>query len=90
MKNIILDTDVLADFLGQYFFSRRQGTLLPKFEPLGKISDNYAENLNDLLYNYETEGTENLIITSAFSFIEIIRKWDKIVEERYSPSTCLH
>ena len=81
MADICLDTNVLADFLKQYFYSSvRTGFTVGESQ---HISRSLGYRINSILnshYRYEIDGIPpfGLIVASAIAFIELSRKFDSI------------
>ena len=80
MKDIALDTNILADFLAQYIgdFDEHK-----RFYPENNtMNSERVRVINNIIKNYEIEpGT--FVVASTFAFVEISRKWDIIVNKRF-------
>lgn len=81
--DIILDTGHLADFLAQYFDSDLANRGGGKFQPKNLISAEAARRLNNIM-TLSRMGTKDLVIASAFAFIEIARKWSSLAAGRFT------
>ena len=90
MPDIILDTNLLADFLAQFFGSARRGRDL--FTTQGAISRELARKINYIViwHNWNLESKESIaqhpgwIGAATFAFVEIAHKWTDIVRERFT------
>jgi len=81
--DVILDSDYLAEFLMQYFNSDFANRGNGRFKTNGLISHDLARKLNNIMI-LSHDGISNLVITSAFAFIEIERKWDSLAEGMFT------
>jgi predicted nucleic acid-binding protein len=83
MPDIVLDSNILSDFLAQYYdpliANRGEG----KFCPERTITKDLAYRLNHIIKKSHIE-INDLVVSSTFAFIEIARKWDDIVQSRFS------
>jgi len=85
MTDIILDTNVLADLLAQYYGDEvRYGEV---FESRGFLNPQLVRKLNKIIGWYK--GTDDsscpgLVVASSFAFVEIARKFDKIAGARFN------
>ena len=81
--DIVIDSDSLSEIMYQYF---KQKTNLEEFVVEGNLTTNTVNKLNSILYWFQEKegGTQGLIISSTFAFIEIARKFDQIVNGRFS------
>ncbi len=93
MSDIVLDTNMIGDFLAQYFAPTGANRGLGKFKPKGKLSQTLAACLNRILDTFrryemgediDSPYSGGLIVTSAFAFVELCRNWDRIVQGRFS------
>lgn len=92
MPDIVLDTNVLADFLAQFFDPGAAERGHGRFCVQDSITRSLARRLNRILdANYppwwQEDQTEDhvpsLVIASGFAFIEIARKWRDTVRDRF-------
>jgi len=83
MVDIVLDTDFLAEFLIQYFdpFVANRG--MGRFQTSAVFSRELSRRLNQIVTT-SYMGISNLIIASTFAVVEIARKWDEIVQNKFS------
>ena len=81
--DLVLDSDYLADLLAQYFDPTCVDYGDGNFQPLGYISTSLAGRLNTILKS-SAWGVFSLVIASTFAFIEMSRKWDPIVNNRFT------
>jgi hypothetical protein len=85
MVDIILDTNVLADLLAQYYEDEvRYGGV---FESKGFLNPELVRKLNKIIgwYTATDDGLyPGLVTASSFAFVEIARKFDEIAEDRFT------
>lgn len=83
MPDIVLDTNLLADFIASYYLFEIQS--YGKFEKYNSISVELASNLNSILINYRNNNTlqDGIVVASTFGFIEIARKFEIISNQRF-------
>jgi len=80
MKDIVLDTNILADFLAQYFGNFEEHK---RFYPAkNTMNSKRVRVINKIIKYYEIEQ-RNFVVASTFAFVEISRKWDIIVNKRF-------
>lgn len=81
MRDIVIDTDILADFLIQYFTYFEEGSL---FSETKRLSEPLIRKLNGIvkLHRYST-GT-HFVIASSFAFVEIARQFVRISANQFS------
>ena len=87
MTELILDTNILADFLDQYFDSKRGNRGYGKFLAADNISPGFAKKINSVVGRYAVEPDptfSGLIISSTLAFVELARRFDAISRERFS------
>ncbi len=82
MADIILDSNVLSDLLAQFYDPLTANRGDGKFCPERTITKNLAYKLNQIMKRHSE--VNDLIVSSTFAFIEIARKWDNIVQNRFS------
>jgi len=84
MSDIVLDTNVLADFIASYY--KFEINVSGSFEEYKTISRFFAEKLNLINSNYKNYGVlqDGVIIASTFAFVEIARQFEKIANKRFS------
>ncbi len=84
MFDIVLDTNVLSDFIACYYKYdiRKDGDFI-EYE---NLSGNLVFRLNEILNNYRSYDTLNkgVIIASTLAFVEIARQFDKISKGRFT------
>ena len=85
MADIVLDTNILADMLAQYFEEnfRERGYFTSK----GQINEDLVSRINHILrWHVEDNDTPypGLVIASTFAFLEIARQFDRIVNQRFT------
>jgi hypothetical protein len=84
IKDLLLDTHVLNEFIAQYFEYKIYST--GHFVEREFLTKERAILINNIIYEYRTEATlsKGIIVSSAISFIEIARKFALIAKNRYS------
>lgn len=89
MVDIVLDSNVLADFLMQYFGTARYGQA--SFIAQDSISKELSRRVNQIvrwhrwdLYDENVLQYPGLIVASALAFVEISRQWATIVKNRFT------
>jgi len=83
MIDIVLDSDYLAEFFIQYFDPDIANHGRGQFHASEVFSKDLARRLNDIVTT-ASEGISKLVIASTFALIEIARKWDVMVANRFS------
>jgi len=85
MPDLVLDTNILADLLAQYFTNDSRNS--PVFQKGGTISAQLAAAINQIVHMSSDplihEYTGHLV-TSTLAFVEIARKWESIAQARFS------
>jgi predicted nucleic acid-binding protein len=82
MKDIVLDTDILVDFLSQYFGDFRETKC---FSPFNNMNSERVRIINEIIKAHEQHRKDrSYIFASTFAFVEISRKFDKIVDSRFN------
>lgn len=89
MGDICMDTNVLADFLTQYFSSHRISEFLVTEST--HIRDVFCQRINSILYShYRCQDTGDLslglLVASSVAFVELARKFDSIFKGKVSIS----
>ena len=89
MNSVVLDTCVSGEFFYQYFsihYANRGNGL---FEPMGHLSQAAVEWINKILRAYRSNDLppEGKVIVPPLALIELVRKWDEIVQDRFSISS---
>jgi hypothetical protein len=84
MPDIILDSNVLADFLAQFFNEAERGQR--NFRSRDRITDKCVFHINKIIASYNISGdlSSGLVIASSLAFVEIVRKWEVIVKKRFN------
>lgn len=83
MPDIVLDTNILADLLAQYFDPGRANYGTGEFLSGGGITRNLSRKLNRIVQR-SRYGLSDVIVASAAAFVEIGRRWQGIVQDRFS------
>lgn len=84
MPDIVLDTNILSDFLAQYFESNSRGR--PIFYERGLISRELSRRINQIVRQVGDpliNQYPGYIVASTLAFVEISRKWEYIVRGRF-------
>lgn len=83
-KDIVLDTNILADFISAYYSFNISTT--GNFEPYSTLTKPLIDKLNIILNNYRNNNTlsDGVIVASTFAFIEIARKFKEISNNRFT------
>ncbi|MDD2598120.1 MAG: hypothetical protein PHO37_02685 [Kiritimatiellae bacterium] len=81
MADICMDTNILADFLKQYFSPRKITEFV--VEESIHMHHNHCQRINTLLrshYRYQDSGEPpfGLLVASSVAFVELARKFDSI------------
>ncbi|HQX49346.1 MAG TPA: PIN domain-containing protein [Planctomycetaceae bacterium] len=89
MADIVVDTCVLAEFLSQYFDVEGANQGQSQFIRSSNLNDRIARELNRILQGWHHGGRnntvpENVVVISAFAFVELVRQWESIVSARFS------
>lgn len=81
MADILLDTNVFAEFLAQFFDPASADRGYGVFRPQGFMSSTVATVLNRLKADHLRFGDirSGIVVVSAFGVIELSRKWRQIV-----------
>lgn len=83
--DIVLDTNVLADFLSQYFDSRQANRGAGRFQPRDTLTSPLVRRLNRVTAEYQAiQSPSILVVASSLAFVELGRQWDEIVCGRFS------
>ncbi len=84
MADIALDTDALADFLAQYFGAARRGDA--PFAQSDWLSHDAATIINRIVANFQADSSlSGHVVASTFAFLEVLRKWNELVQRRIQP-----
>src|ERR1035441_3320733 len=93
MPDIVLDTNTIGDFLSQYFKQQVAGGRSAKFVDEGMLTRTLAERVNRILDTFrryqmgeelESPYSGGIVVASTFAFVELCRKWERIVKARFS------
>jgi predicted nucleic acid-binding protein len=79
MGDLILDTGALADLLSQYFQSPDRN--IPQFYQSRFLSSDAVRMINRIVQG----NSRYIVAASTLGFVELVRKWDEIVRQRFSP-----
>ena len=78
MADVVLDTGPLADFLVQ-FFEERNG-LRTRYEATSSLPAEAVQAINRIA----SGNSDFVIVTSAFTFVELARIWGTVIIDRVS------
>lgn len=89
MADVVLDTNVLADLLAQFFAGVTR--VRPHFVKQNTVSRKLARKVNqivrwhdpNLAYEEDEELPPGKVVASTFAFVEIARGWTDIVRDRF-------
>jgi predicted nucleic acid-binding protein len=81
MNDILLDTNLLADFLAVYFSPKFHST--GKFVPYGNLTKERVKAINHIIRSNVDEIEGGLIVASSFAFVELARQFDLISQQRF-------
>jgi len=90
MKDIVLDTNILADLLAQFYSSEFHKNGL--FQASAILERPWVQHINSIIQwhtDYETllgDESPGLVVASTFAFVEIARKFDDISHGRFTIS----
>lgn len=84
MFDIVLDTNLLSDFIASFYLFDIRG--YGNFQGHQNLKEIHVTRFNDILNNYRSYHTldRGLVIASTFAFVEIARKFDRISNGRFS------
>ena len=89
MSDIILDTQILADFLAQFFDTAQRGHA--PFAERDTITRELARKINQIvrwhdenLIIVDEERYPGKVVASTFAFVEIARKWSNTSSDRFT------
>jgi predicted nucleic acid-binding protein len=84
MADIILDTNVLAEFLEQFFDSSSGNRGFGNFIEGRFLSSGAAREINRITRSYGRYGdlAGGVVVISSFAFVELFRKWEAITNGR--------
>lgn len=80
MADIVLDANVLDEFLAQYFGASNRGT--SNFQTQGRLGKEAVYHINRIRTDHECGRLRDVVVASVLSFVELARAWRKIDSER--------
>ncbi len=86
MIEVVLDTNILAEFLAQYYDIEKGNRGEGKFICQGRLSEELTRRINKIVRQYQSTrdpSYSGLVISSTFAFIELGRKFDEISANRF-------
>ena len=87
MKETILDTNILIEFIGQYFDTNTANRGLGRFISNGHLTSELVKTINSVIVKYSDTNdpsVSGLVIASAFAFIEMTRRFDTKVNSKFT------
>ncbi|MBK8039251.1 MAG: hypothetical protein IPK22_19270 [Verrucomicrobiaceae bacterium] len=88
MIRIILDACVLGDFFSQYFDASRASRGQARFTTDTFLSTQAANEINKIIESHRSDRDRAIlgkVVIPPLALIELVRKWDEMVKERFSP-----
>jgi hypothetical protein len=84
MRDIVLDTNVLGDFISQYFDPSAGNRGAGQFSTGRFLSAEAAREINRIVGRYRAREdlSGGLVVISCFAFVELVRKWEQITQGR--------
>ncbi len=79
--DIVLDTHILAEVIVQYF-EREISKEHNFFIESDKLNKDLCRELNLIIQNYWYSDVKNIVVTSSFSFVEIVRQFDEVFNRK--------
>jgi len=85
MQDIVLDTNILSEFLAQYFKQRQKNGhfTAQNIETTNILNYRVVKEIREIIKSYDYIGS-HLVVASTFAFLEIARKFEEISGNRYS------
>jgi predicted nucleic acid-binding protein len=83
MSDVVLDANVLPDFLSQFFGPAERGTL--RFSAEGRFCEQTARRVNRIRLDHDGDRGRGIVVASVIAFVELSRKWTNIVAGRFEP-----
>ena len=84
MRDVVLDTNILSDFIAIYFEESisSDGVFVPRY----KMTKELSVIINKIIHDYSYNGISKLgmIVASSFAFIELSKKFDIISDGRFT------
>ena len=89
--NLVIDSCTVGDVLEQYFCKTQANYGHGFFEKSDTLGTWLVQTLNRVLREWHANGRnrnipDHIVVISAFAFVELARKWDKIVGNRFTKS----
>jgi predicted nucleic acid-binding protein len=89
MADIVLDTNILADLLAQYYKDNAQKGSY--FEDEGRLNKDLVRALNRILrwhlqthFENDDDSFPGLVVASSLAFVEIARQFDEVANGRFT------
>lgn len=84
LRDVVLDTNVLSEFLAQFFGIADRGR--QPFQARNAFSEACVRRVNQIVQRYtETEILEHVVAASSLAFVEVVRQWDELMAGRIEP-----
>jgi len=84
MQDIVLDTNILSEFLAQYFQQRQKSGHFTsnQLETTDLLNHRVVREIQAIIKSYD--DMSHLVVASTFAFLEIARKFAEVSGNRYS------
>lgn len=85
MHDIVLDTNILSEFLAQYFeqFRTNLNFSVKHLKTTNRLNDQIHRKICAVIRSFHTTGVYR-VVASTFAFLEIARKFEEIAANRFS------
>jgi predicted nucleic acid-binding protein len=85
MQDIVLDTNILSEFLAQYFQQRQKGGHFTyhHFETTDVLNHRVVKEIRGIIKAYDYMRS-HLVVASTFAFLEIARKFVEVSGNRFT------
>ncbi len=85
MQDIVLDTNILSEFLAQYFQNRQRNRHFKAehIKTTNLMNYRVVKEIRGIIKSYDYIRS-HLVVASTFAFLEIARKFDEISANRFS------
>jgi len=86
MADLCLDSNVIAELLAQFFAAERRWPVT--FIHQGALSERAARCASNIVRRHAADPIDEppgLVVANALASIELCRKWEQIVADRFTP-----
>lgn len=89
MYSVVLDACVLAEFFFQYFSNTHADRGNKSFKQGGGLSNGAVDRINRIVRAFRSSdlAPKGKVIVPPLALIELVRKWDEMVVERFRVSS---